>query len=216
MKDFHTIAFDPQKCSQELDEFRKLLDSKDILSEQDDLQPFFERSLHLTSYVGTTFGLNIGIARQVAYQFELLGDYSADVVIGNRERQFCWVELENGDPKAVLAKVADRATKEWGRRLEHGFSQLVDWFYLLDDFKNNDRLQRNFGYGHIDFVGLLLIGHTRGLDDHDIRRLRWCTRKVIIDSHPIICMTFDQLYHDLKDRLDLYSAAFKLETQGGS
>ena len=103
--------------------------------------------------------------------------------------------------------------KEWGRRFEHGFSQLVDWFYLLDDFKKTDRFQRNFGYGHIDFVGLLLIGRSKGWDDHDIKRFRWRSHKVLIDSHPVICMPFDQLYADLKERFDVYSVAFQTEAQ---
>jgi hypothetical protein len=128
MKDFQDIAFNPNQCRKELEEFSDLLQYKRTLSEREALQPIFERCPHLTAYIGTTFGLNIGIARQVAYQFKLFGDYAADVVIGNKEKQFCFIELENGDPEAVLAKVGKKSTKEWGRNLEHGFSQLVDWF----------------------------------------------------------------------------------------
>jgi hypothetical protein len=211
MKDFIDVAFDRTACNQELNEFRNLLESKDVLSERRDLQPLFKACNQLTAYIGMTLGVNIGIARQVAYEFELSGDYSADIVIGNRGRQFCCVELEDGGPKSVLAKVGKKATKEWGQRLEHGFSQLVDWFYHLDDFKNTARFQKNFGYGHISFTGLLLVGRSGGLDEHDVKRLRWRSHKVLIDSHAIVCMTFDELYRDLKERFDLYEAALPTE-----
>src|SRR5262249_27179911 len=204
------VAFNPIQFKKELEQFRAFLESKKIFSERD-IQALFKASLHLTAYVGTTFG-NIGVAKQVAYEFQIIGDYAADIVFGNREKQFCLVELEDGNPNSVLEKVGKKSTKEWARRFEHGFSQLVDWFCHLDDFKKTDRFQRNFGYGHIDFVGLLLIGRNEGLDDDDIRRLRWRTHHVIVNSHPVVCMTYDDLYKELNEGYERYSAAFKAET----
>jgi hypothetical protein len=122
------------------------------------------------------------------------------------------VELEVGGPDAVLERVGAKATKEWSRRFEHGFSQIVDWFCHLDDFKKTDRFHKNFGYGHIDFVGLLLIGRNEGLDADDKRRLRWRTHNVVVDSHFVVCMTYDDLYKELNDGYERYSAAFKVET----
>jgi hypothetical protein len=93
-KDFMEVVFSPAQFKKELDRFRDLLNSKKILGERE-LQELFKASLHLTAYIGATFG-NIGVARLVAYEFQLLGDYGADIVFGNREKQFCFVELENG------------------------------------------------------------------------------------------------------------------------
>lgn len=207
-KDFTDVAFNPVQFKKELEQFRDLLNSKKVLGERE-IQNLFKASLHLTAYIGTTFG-NIGVAKLVAYEFEIMGDYRVDIVFGNPERQFCFVELESGDPKAVLEKVGKKATKEWSRLFDHGFSQIVDWFCHLDDFKKTDRFHKNFGYGHIDFVGLLLIGRNEGLDADDKRRLRWRTHNVIVDSHPVICMTFDDLYKELNDGYERYSAAFKV------
>jgi Domain of unknown function (DUF4263) len=209
-KDFTEVAFNHVHFKKELDHFRDLLSAKLILGERE-IQELFKASLHLTAYIGTTFG-NIGVAKQVAYEFEIMGDYGADIVFGNREKQFCFVELENGDPDSVLERVGKKATKEWSKRFEHGFSQIVDWFCHLDDFKKTDRFHRNFGYGHIDFVGLLLIGRNEGLDADDVRRLRWRTHNVIVNSHPVVCMTYDDLYKELNDGYERYSAAFKTET----
>lgn len=209
-KDFTEVAFDSVRFKEELGRFDALLKSKTILTERE-VQEFFKASQHLTAYIGTTFG-NIGVARHVAYEFEILGDYVADIVFGNREKQFCFVELEDGGLDSVLEKVGRKSTKEWARRFEHGFSQIVDWFCHLDDFKKTDRFHRNFGYGHIDFVGLLLIGRNAGLSTDDLRRLRWRTHNVIVNSHPVICMTYDDLYKELSEGYERYSAAFKAET----
>ncbi len=208
-KDFTEVAFNHVQFKKELDHFEILLNSKKILGERE-IQELFKASLHLAAYVGTVVG-NIGIAKQVAYELQIMGDYGADLVFGNREKRFCFVELETGDPEAVLERVGKKATKEWARRFERGFSQIVDWFCHLDDFKKTDRFHRNFGYGHIDFVGLLLIGRNEGLDADDIRRLRWRTHNVIVNSHPVVCMTYDDLCKELKEGYAIHSAAVKVE-----
>lgn len=209
-KDFTEVAFNPTQFKKELDELRALLNSKKALGERR-IQELFKASLHLTAYMGTTVG-NIGVAKQVAYEFEILGDYTADIVIGNREKQFCFVELESGTADAVLERVGKKSTKEWSKRFDHGFSQIVDWFCHLDDFKKTDRFHRNFGYGHIDFVALLLIGRNEGLDADDVRRLRWRTHNVVVNSHRVVCMTYDDLYKELSEGYERYSAAFAAET----
>jgi hypothetical protein len=208
-KDFTDVAFNPAQFQAELAQFRDLLNSKAVLGEREP-KKLFKSSPHLTAYIGTTFG-NIGVARQVAYEFEILGDYAADIVIGNRERQFCFVELEGGEADSLLRKVGKKATKEWSPQFEHGFSQIVDWFCHLDDFNKTDRFHKNFGYGHIDFVGLLLIGRSEGLDADDLRRVRWRTHNVVVNSHHIICMTYDDLQRELSEGFERYSAAFRAE-----
>src|ERR1700680_3667308 len=107
-KDFTEVAFNHVQFKKELDQFRDLLHSKKILGERE-IQELFKASLHLTAYIGTTFG-NIGVAKQVAFEFEILGDYEADIAFCNREKQFCFVELENGHPASVLEKVGKKST----------------------------------------------------------------------------------------------------------
>ncbi len=87
----------------------------------------------------------------------------------------------------------------------------MDWFCLLDGQKNTPDFHKCFGYGHIDFVGLLLVGRTRGLSDDDIRRLRWRKHNVVVASHPVFCMTYDELYEGLKESYELHAAAFSVE-----
>lgn len=50
------------------------------------------------------------------------------------------------------------------------------------------------------------------MDHDDLRRLRWRTHHVIVNSHPVVCMTYDDLCKELTEGYERYSAAFKAET----
>ena len=213
-KEFQDITFKLVEFRKELDQFRELLNSQETFGERE-IQDFFNKSLHLCAYIGVGARLSIGIAKQVASQF-VLNHFIADIAFGTREKSFCMVELEDADPTSVLHKVGKKAMKEWAPRFEHGFSQLVDWFCWLDGQKNTPDFQKCFGYGHIDFVGLLLVGRTQGLEADDIRRLRWRKHNVIIDSHPVFCMTYDELYDGLNEAYELHAAAYQVESNPGS
>src|SRR5262249_2142088 len=137
MKDFINVDFDPAQCKRELDRFQALLASKQDLSERDDLQPLFKNNPQLTAFIGTSIP-DIGPANLLANEFQIFGDYAADIVIGNLEtKTFCAIELEDARPNSIFSPRQGRTTTEWGRRFEHGFSQLVDWFFSFDDHKNS-------------------------------------------------------------------------------
>lgn len=211
MKDFADVVFNPAKCLRELTAFGKLLHSRRNLSEREDILPFFKTRRQLSAFIGT-FAPNIGPATQLAYEFPFLGDFAADLVLGNRDRgEYCVVELEDGRPNSIFAKVGRKSTREWSRRFDHGFSQLVDWFFHLDDLKKTSRFAKDFGHGHVKFFGLLVIGRSAGLSVSDRERLKWRTEKVRVDSHSIDSLTFDELYEYLRRRMSFYPEASKFE-----
>ncbi len=199
MKEFRTVDFDPARCREELDRFQTLLASKEELSEKDDLRPLFTASPQLTAFLGTSFP-NFAPVNRLAYEFPIFGDFAADIVIGNFEKGiFCAIELEDASATSVFNKLKGKATSEWGRRFEHGFSQLVDWFFSFDDHRTSHAFTNRFGYGHVEFFGMLLIGRSRHLSDHDRQRLKWRTDRVMVSSHKIVCRTYDELYDDLNE-----------------
>jgi hypothetical protein len=211
MKVFKDVVYDPKKCKKELKEFGQLLKSRASLSERRDLQPFFKRRDQLSALIGT-FGPNIGPAPQIAYEFPFFGDFAADMIVGNRNaREYLVIELEDGQPNSIFTKLLGKATKEWSKRFDHGFSQLVDWFYHLDDFKKTTKFRTDFGPGHIRFFGLLIIGRDASLADADRERLEWRSEKIKVDSHTIDCMTFDGLFKYLHMRIGFYPAAARLD-----
>lgn len=213
-KRLEPIGFDPVKCKTELASFKKLLDSKTRLEEREDIQSFFRSRKQLSAFIGT-YAPDIGPANVIAFEFPFGGDFTADLVVGNKETNtFCVVEFEDARPSSIFRTTRRRSTTEWSPRFEHGFSQLVDWCCTLDDFKKTDRFARDFGHGHVRFIALLILGRNAGVSAEDRNRLRWRTEKVRIDSHTVECLTFDDLYEHLNRRIGFYPEAFRLEDQG--
>jgi hypothetical protein len=210
-KNLEEIVVDPARCRTELAAFKQLLDSKSDLAERADIQAFFKKRKQLAALIGVYSG-DIGPADLLAFEFPFLGDFSADVVLGNRNKStFCVVEFEDGKSNSIFRKVANKSMTEWSPRFEHGFSQLVDWFCTLDDFKKTARFAKDFGHGHVRFVALLVLGRNAGMSEHDRQRLRWRTEKVRVDSHAVECLTFDDLYEHLNLRIGYYAGISKLE-----
>lgn len=210
-KVFKSIAFDRSRVERELRELDALLNDRPELSETDDIHPFFKAREQLSAFFGT-FLPDLGPATELAFEFPFFGDYRADLLVGNRATgEFLVVEFEDGRPESIFKKQPRRTNAEWSVRFEHGFGQLVDWFFHLDDFKNTKNFANTFGHGHIRFSGLLVIGRNAGLDEAKRNRLKWRTEKVLIDSHPINCVTFDDLYTTLNTRIQMYRAASKQE-----
>jgi Shedu protein SduA, C-terminal len=210
-KGFESIVFDPAVFDRELQELESLLKSKSDLSERADILPFFKKRKQLSAYLGT-FSPDVGPATELAFEFPVFGDFCVDVLLGNeRTGDFCVIEFEDGRSDSIFKKQPRRSSPEWSARFDHGFSQIADWFYSLDDFKGTKAFQKSFGEGHIRFTGLLVIGRSAGLDKAKRNRLKWRTEKVLIDSHPVNCITFDELHETLHQRFLYYRAASKLE-----
>ena len=207
------VVFDPERFQKELSGLHRFLKSKPDLSEMTDIQPFFKKSKHLAAYMGTIFP-EIGPATEITFDYPFFGDFKADLLLGSKSaKKFCVVEFEDGFPDSIFKQQPKRGNPEWSARFEHGFSQLTDWFYNLDDFKGTKGFAKTFGNGHIKFFGLLIIGRSANLDDSKRSRLDWRTEKVLIDSHPIACLTFDDLHDSRRTRFEIYRAAAKLETK---
>jgi Domain of unknown function (DUF4263) len=68
------------------------------------------------------------IVRQpLAFQFPFFGDFTADLLLGNKKAgEFCVVEFEDGREDSIFKKQPKRGNPEWSTRFEHGFSQLTD------------------------------------------------------------------------------------------
>lgn len=206
------IVFDHALFEAELVALEALLEAKADLSERDDIRPLFQASKHLSAFLGT-FDPEIGPATDLAFEFPFFGDYRADLLVGSRSAaHFCVVEFEDGRVDSIFRKQPNRSNPEWSARFEHGFGQLIDWFFSLDDFKKTHGFTKTFGYGHVSFTGLLIIGRSAGLDEMKRTRLRWRSDKVLIDSNRIICITFDNVAKILRQRYPSYRATIPEES----
>ncbi len=181
---------------------KALLESKADLSERNDIQPFFRSHEHVSAFLGS-YAPDVGPATDIAFEYPIVGNFAADLIVGNRSAgEFCFIEFEDGRGESVFRKTG-RSISEWSARFEHGFSQIVDWFSLLDDLKKTDLFKKDFGTDYARFSALLIIGRDHGISEYDRFRLDWRSDKVLLDSQPVICVTFDKVLKDLDRRLKL-------------
>ncbi len=205
MKEFTKIPFDLAQCRRELVEFRALLDSKDELEENADVKPFFEQHLQLSALLGT-YSWGFAHMDLVSFQYQLFGDFSCDQVVGDSERHiYGFIEWEEATPRSIFRQQGKKATPEWAPCVERGFSQIVDWFWKLDDMARTSDFVARFGATGILYFDLLVVGREQWLT-HSRERQRWEWRwqKTLVNSLPIRTVTYDQLYHDLSDKLNWF------------
>jgi hypothetical protein len=207
MTPFEPFVFSKRMAEQELEELKQLLDahSNSPLRERDHILPFFQSHRQLAALVGS---YNLGTIRldRIAFEFDLFGDYKADLVIGDSENhQYCFVEFEDAAATSVF-KQTPRATPDRSPRFEHGFSQIIDWILWLDNQRGTTAYTSRFGVSSIQFVALLVIGRDRFVEATPLReRLTWRSEQVIVASRKVNCVTYDRLYRDLSARSKIFA-----------
>ena len=195
-------------CQSDLDAFRTLLDANVELEETGagSLQEFFGTRLNLLLLMGSVYGPAMWPTH---YQKELvlLNEFRADYVVCDATmRKFLFIEFEPAKENSIFETKANGRTGtsyEWSPRFEHGFSQIVDWQFRIDDYRRSSRLMEHFGSDDIAFQGVLIIGRDRFLQKHGTqRRFDWRVQNTTVQSRPIHCITFDKLYEEMFGRLE--------------
>jgi hypothetical protein len=205
MKKLDAITFDFTACCKGFDEFRGLLAAKDELSESSDVLPFFQARPHLSLLFGQ-FNSRIAWADRIGWEFDIFGDFACDLVVGEWSRgEYCFVEFEDASSESVFEKRGKKATREWGRRFDHGYSQIIDWAHKLDDRLASADFLARFGVREIKFEAVLVIGRDKHLDMGEKHRLSWRAEKVTVNTKKVVCMTFDELLNQFAVRLDILS-----------
>ncbi len=192
--------FNPLACRADLDEFDRLLTAKTQLSERDDILPFFRAHPHLSVFL-RSYHPNVNAYDRLGVEVPLFGEFVADVVAGDRDRQaYCFIEFEDGRSNSIFVR-RGRRTSDWAARFDHGFSQIVDWLWLVDSQEHTLLFDTLFNAREIDVVALLVVGRDSGVSDADRQRLKWRRKHVVVNSQHVMCCTFDELLRDLRQRL---------------
>jgi hypothetical protein len=200
MKKFETVTRDVDRCKAELDELKKLLIPKKELSEKGDLVPFFIKNLQITTLIGEYCPDLSGFMDEYAFEFPIKDDFTADIVLrSKKDKTLLFIELEEAKEDSVFKK-RPRYYSEWGKCLEHGYSQIVDWFWKLSDFEKTDDFAEKIGKGYT-YHGLLIVGRNDFVDPDDFNRLKWRFSKTVVNSKYIKCITYDQLIELLENKL---------------
>src|SRR5262249_12745686 len=115
---------------------------------------------------------------------------------------YTFVEFEDAKRGSVFKKKAGKATPDWGDRFEHGYSQIVDWFYKLEGMRPTPDYEARFGSRDFRRQGLLVIGRKAHLGLHERGRLAWRSDGMLLHGARIDCVTFDRLLADMNARLE--------------
>lgn len=211
MKEFIHHSLLIQECVKELEKFEALLASKVELKERDEILPFFKENRHLAAFLGTYIP-DIANPDRVANEYDIFGDFACDLAVGDSKSEtFLLVEFEDAKPESLFIKNGAKATPEWAPRLEHGFSQVLDWFWKLSDMEKSDDYENRFGARHVAIHGLVVVGREQSLQSREKARLKWRQDHTIVHSKKVSVITFDQLARDLKYRLSRYPEAAKVD-----
>ncbi|HEV3260056.1 MAG TPA: Shedu anti-phage system protein SduA domain-containing protein [Gemmataceae bacterium] len=206
MKKLEEIAFDYPRCRHQVEEFRSWLAGKDELSEQSEVLPFFRHRPQMAVLFGM-FNPRIAWADQVAWEFDIFGDFACDLAVGEWGRgAYCFVEFEDARRDSVFQKQGAKATRQWGRRFDHGYSQIIDWAHKLDGRSPSADLLARFDRHEISFEAILVIGRDQHLDASEKQRLNWRNDNVAVNTKKIFSMTFDELLSQFSVRLAALAA----------
>jgi hypothetical protein len=210
MKSLEPFTFDPKRCAQEVDELRRWLRRHPQLEERKQIQPFFQKRPHLSAFLAS-YRTNIIRFDRLAFQYPLFGDFTCDIAVGDSVKHtYCFVEFEDAGPNSLFVREGKKATRAWSPRFDHGYSQIIDWFYKLDDMRKSDDFAARFGARSISYKGILVLGRDQYLRPGEKERLEWRRNHVVVASQNVECVTFDELLNDLVGRLDTFSLATRV------
>ncbi len=164
---------------------------------EDDLHKALEEAPDFCLSIGRMFMFSA--PDQYATEFQLFGDFRADVVIADRRNHaVALIELEDAEENSIFEK-GGRAMPEWGRRLEHGCSQIIDWVWKLRDLRQTDAMMDAFGFRPRRVEVALILGRDCFLDETARRRLDWRSEHFLIDSHKVQHWTYDFMIRSVEE-----------------
>lgn len=202
-KQFSDLSFDFQTFKRQIEEYEDFL-KKEELDEKRDIQPFFHARPLLSAQIGTFFS-DLQIPDKIAFEYDIFGDFACDLAVGNTKiNAFCFVEFEDAK-KDSLFRLETKYKPSYGQRLEHGFSQILDWFCKIEALHGTQDVQDRFGAHKIEYSGLLIIGRNKFLNPSLRYRLNWRAANVQIASKKISIITFDDLLTILQMKLNTIS-----------
>ncbi|MEB3308660.1 MAG: Shedu immune nuclease family protein [Snowella sp.] len=205
------IDFILEVCEQELQDLRDFLNSHNSIEEtgENGLLEFFSNRPNLILLIAS-WHFNMSPACYKAEVCLFNNEFRADFVVADRLRKkYVFIEFENAKEDSIFKKKprnseVSNISYEWSPRYEHGVSQVIDWYYRMDDYERTNKFEEYFGDRHIEYTGLLIIGRNHFLQQAGlIQRFRWRSHKTIINSKSLHCITFDNLLEELQEKLEI-------------
>ncbi|WP_082552353.1 Shedu immune nuclease family protein [Methylobacterium sp. Leaf456] len=194
---------DPAAARVQLTELSNLIATRSVLRERDDVLPFF-RTRPDICLMFSYYLPDIKEPDWFAIEFVIYGDFRADLIVGDfNAKRYMLIEFEDGSPNSIFSK-KPKTAPAWASRMEGAFSQIVDWYYKLDDMKATNDFANTFGDRDAVFEGLIVTGKDMKLAPQEKARLKWRIENVRVASKKINTISFDEFVEDADFRLRRY------------
>lgn len=188
-----THLINPKKLKAEMKAFKKMLE-KAWFSENEALR-LFRKSKNLIATFGN-FNTAINNPDLVGSEIGIDGLVRCDFVVGDSNtRHFVLVEFEDAKKNSIFKSATKkRNIPDWSPRFEHGFSQLVDWAWIMADSKNSISKKAAFKGDVADWTLLLISGRDSSLNNLSKERIYWRSKNANCYNQKVFHLTFDELY----------------------
>lgn len=166
------------------------------------LQEFFKAHPDLLLLIGSALGGGLVPAAYLP-ECSIVHEFRADYAVANKDRsKFLFIEFENAKKESIFAAKAltkSNTSYQWSKTFEHGFSQVVDWYFRLDDYLKTSKIDEHFGAPKINYVGIIVLGRDHFLKQAGLtQRFEWRRDHTVINNQPLRCYTFDGLAKELR------------------
>ena|GEM_PF-2924544 len=139
----------------------------------------------MPSYLGYWhFGLEPAFYKPEMNLFN--NEFRADFVVSDREnKKFVFIEFEDATEDSIFKLKSRRSnvantSYEWASRYEHGLSQVIDWYYRMDDYERTHKFEEYFGHRLVSYTGLLVIGRDKFIQQAGLMQ----NRDILFEKSP--------------------------------
>lgn len=194
---FDQHSFDYAAAVSELADFKILLDTNTALAERKQVLESFDRWPQLCSMFGHYHPL-IKSGDLIKRELKIGAHFIADLGVRRSDTaDVCLVEFEGAKENCIFsARLNGKKVPPWATAMEKGFSQIVDWAWALDTYRDAPDFQDAFGARRPNVMAVLVIGRSTALATSTARdRWDWRTRSVNLPGiQGVQVQTYDELY----------------------
>lgn len=128
--------------------------------------------------------------------------FRTDLVLGNNgQRRFGLVEFEDAETTSIFKKGTVQY-RSWSPRIEHGFSQIIDWAWVRSDHPNDSVLLAGFGGPITTSAYAVICGRDASLiDDVERKRFRYRRDHLKVEGQTALVLTYDEMVLTMDDNL---------------
>jgi hypothetical protein len=196
---FQSIEYSLPKAEAELGSFKTWLSDQTFFGETAAVDEIKARP-----QMCCLLGANAGIHAPdlIKFELELKGIFRTDLALGHdASRKFALIEFEDAKEDSLFRKATSQY-RYWGRRLEQGFGQIVDWAWVRNENPNDSILQGAFGGRINNSAYIVICGRDVGIkDDLERSRFEYRRNKTRIEGIYALFLTYDDFVKALEDNL---------------